>query len=460
MSKSEVKERTVFNKICSILIDIFIVPVILIAFICAIFMSSAKANNNVPSVMGNSIVEVLTSSMAVEGGFYPGEVLIIDQTVNTDNLKVGDCIAFYAPKASGWTTTGDASGDSLIIFHRIVRIIYANEVKNGVETDVIKKHFVCRGDNVSPKLSVTNGTLIPTQNKSNGMPEDEWGGDYDENGNIKPGGGYVVKLVDDSYAENVVINNVPTGSKTQSELQYVTSDYVVGIYKAKLGGFLSSTIKFCCSELGIILLVIIPSALMLIVVATNLVQETRLARQERESGQIDVAKNVSMMGNMLEDNNTADKIEDNKEDNKTADVNDIIANISQQNTNEKQSPKDSEKQTQPKEVPNKKEVPAKNIDEKQASKDEPKAASAKAETKTTEKPVAPKKAPAKAEPKTAPAKAEVKTAPAKAEVKVAPKTAPTKLEAKEEPKKVAPKTAPTKPAEPKKAPAKVPPKKD
>lgn len=446
MSKSEVKERTVFNKICSILIDVFIVPVILIAFICAIFMSSAKANNNVPSVMGNSIVEVLTSSMAVDGGFYPGEVLIIDQTVNTDNLKVGDCIAFYAPKASGWTTTGDASGDSLIIFHRIVRIIYANETKNGVETGVVKKHFVCRGDAIG-QLSASNGTLIPTQNKLDGAEESEWGGDYDENGNIKTGGGYVVKLVDDTTVE-IDNNNVPTGSKSQSELQYVTSDYVVGAYKAKLGGFLSSVIKFCCSELGIILLVIIPSVLMLIVVATNLAQETRLARQEIESGQINVAKNVSMMENLQEDNNDD---EDNKEeDNKPADVNDIIASVSGQKANEIQQPKAPIKPVQPKAAPNKK-----DIDEKQTNNEEQKITPAKAEAKVPEKPAVPKKVPVKAEPKTATAtKVEAKPAAVtKEKPKTAPK-APTKSEAKAEPKKAEPKVAP------KKAPTKVPPKKD
>lgn len=449
MSKSEVKERTVFNKICSILIDVFIVPVILIAFICAVFMSSAKANNNVPSVMGNSIVEVLTSSMAVDGGFYPGDVLIIDQTINTDNLKVGDCIAFYAPKASGWTTTGDSSGDSLIIFHRIVRIIYANETKNGVDTGVVKKHFVCRGDAVGP-LSASNGTLIPTQGKLEGAVETEWGGDYDENGNIKPGGGYVVKLVDDTTVE-IDNNNVPTGSKSQSELQYVTSDYVVGAYKAKLGGFLSSVIKFCCSELGIILLVIIPSVLMLIVVATNLAQETRLARQERESGQIDIAKNISMMENIQDDDYDDNKEDNEKEVTKSADVNNIIANATEQKANEKQEPKGTAKPVQPKAVPNKKDVPSKNVDEKQTNKVEPKVAPAKAEPKAQNKPASPKKAPVKAEPKTAPT--------AKTEAKTTPK-APTKPEAKVAPKKVEPKVAPTKPVAPKKAPAKVPPKKD
>ena len=135
MSKPEAKERSVFSKICSILIDIFIVPVIVIAFVCAILMSSAKANNKVPSVLGNSIVEVLTSSMAVEGGFYPGDVLIIDQTVNKDNLQVGDCIAFYAPIESGWVYIDENNNKkSLIIFHRIVRIIYTDETINGEPT--------------------------------------------------------------------------------------------------------------------------------------------------------------------------------------------------------------------------------------------------------------------------------------------------------------------------------------
>lgn len=441
MSKSEAKERSVFSKICSILIDIFIVPVIVIAFVCAILMSSAKANNKVPSVLGNSIVEVLTSSMAVEGGFYPGDVLIIDQTVNKDNLQVGDCIAFYAPEESGWVTD---NGDSLIIFHRIVRIIYTDETINGAPTGKKNvKHYVCRGDAVG-KLSASDGTLIPTQAKKDGLPQDQWGGDYDENGNLYDengnrivNGGYVVKLLDES------------ASKDKADLQYVTDEYVVGKFKARAGGFISALVKFCCSEIGIILLVIIPSGIMIAIVATSIVQESRLAKAERETDQLTMAKNISIMNDSPEDEAKKDDVkqEEKPEDKK-------IENVAQQDAqNTKSAPKVPEIKEEPKEkavpkAPNKKEpkvapikvetpkeAPAKPATKPTIPKTEPKPVAPKTENA---KPVAPKAPPA---PKSAPSK------PVEPKAPVAPKKAP-----------LAPKPIPTKPEVPK-APSKVPPKK-
>ena len=456
MSKSEAKERSVFSKICSILIDIFIVPVIVIAFVCAILMSSAKANNKVPSVLGNSIVEVLTPSMAVEGGFYPGDVLIIDQTVNKDNLQVGDCIAFYAPKDSGWVND---NGDSLIIFHRIVRIIYTDETINGVPTGKKNvKHYVCRGDAVG-KLSASDGTLIPTQAKKDGLPQDQWGGDYDENGNLYDengnrivNGGYVVKLLDES------------ASKDKADLQYVTDEYVVGKFKARAGGFISALVKFCCSEIGIILLVIIPSGIMIAIVATSIAQESRLAKAERETDQLTMAKNISIMNDSPEDEAKKDDV---KQEEKPEDIpkkeelntdkkpeDKKVENVAQQDAqNTKSAPKVPEVKEEPKEkavpkAPNKKEpkvapikvetpkeAPAKPATKPTIPKTEPKPVAPKTENA---KPVAPKAPPA---PKSAPSK------PVEPKAPVAPKKAP-----------LAPKPIPTKPEVPK-APSKVPPKK-
>lgn len=467
MSKSEAKERSVFSKICSILIDIFIVPVIVIAFVCAILMSSAKANNKVPSVLGNSIVEVLTPSMAVEGGFYPGDVLIIDQTVNKDNLQVGDCIAFYAPKASGYITD---NGDSLIIFHRIVRIIYANETKNGVETGVVKKHYVCRGDAVG-KLSASDGTLIPTQAKKDGLPQDQWGGDYDENGNLYDengnrivNGGYVVKLLDDTAGVEKDDNNVPTTSSSQSTLQYVTEEYVVGKLKARAGGFISALVKFCCSEIGIILLVIIPSGIMIAIVATSIAQESRLAKAERETDQLTMAKNISIMNDSPEDEAKKDDVkqegkpedlpkkEELNTDKKPEDKK--VENVAQQDAqNTKSAPK----------VPEVKEEPKEKAVPKAPNKKEPKVAPTKVETpkeapaKPATKPTVPKTEPKPVAPKTENAK------PVAPKTPTAPKSAPSKPvepKAPVAPKKapLAPKPTPTKPEVPK-APSKVPPKK-
>lgn len=427
-NKSEIKERSIFNKICSILIDILVIPVIIVAFVCAIFMTSAKANNKVPSILGNSIVEVLTNSMDVgtKESYKVGDVLIIDQNVNLDELKVGDCIAFYAPKQSKFTTDGTVNGDSLVIFHRIVRIVYAREIKNGVPSEEVKRHFVCHGDNAGSL------TYIPTQAKNDGSLEP--GGDYDENGNLLPGGGYVVKLLDD----NTIAGDSYSAQMEQSTLQYVTDEFVVGKLKSRAGGFLSALVKFCCSETGIILLVIIPASIMICIIVFSLVQESKLLKQERESDQLILAKNISIVGG-VEELEESKQTEQSQTD-KTEPPKDEQAKPSENNTS-------SESQIAPKKEPPKAQPNTKAIAPKKPEsagmtvevKQSPTKETGKSE-KVEKTPKAPAKAPVKPEAPKVPQKDTAKPE--------APKIAPKPVAPKAPAKPVAPK-APVKPDVPK-----------
>ena len=355
---------------------IFIIPVFIVAFICAIIMTTAKANNKVPSILGNSIVEVLTDSMQVEGGYAVGDVLIIDQSVDLDSLKVGDCIAFYAPKQSRFTTDGTVNGDSLIIFHRIVRIIYAPAYKNNESiSDTPVRHFVCRGDKLGV-MTKDNGKLVPTQALLNG--ETEPGGDYDEFGNITPNGGYVVKLRNEIVAtdENQVQSN-------QSDLQYVTDDFVVGKLKKTASPIISGAVKFCSSEMGIVLLVVIPSMIMIGLIVVNLIAEGKAAIKEREADQLILAKNMSMMNSISGDldgtqqetalsQNEVSEIKNNEnianekldnptseKDSKIAPNNKKIPTIKSEEVSDKST--EQVKKDIPKKVPTKSEVPQKEI---------------------------------------------------------------------------------------------------
>ena len=267
--KTEKNEKSRFGKLCSVLTDILVFPVIIIAFVCAIFMSSAKANNKVPSILGNSIVEVLTNSMdlGTPQSYKPGDVLIINQNINHDQIEVGDCIAFYAPKQSGYV---DNEGNSLIIFHRVVRIVYVKD------NDVNKRYFVCHGDNAGPL------TFIPAQNVEEST--------HNAEGNIAPGGGYVVKLVDD---DELASNQDHTLPSSQSQLQYVSDEFVVGELKSRASGIISGLVKFCTSPVGITAMVIIPSGIMIALVVLNMVRETKAAKKENEDDTLVFAQTMA-----------------------------------------------------------------------------------------------------------------------------------------------------------------------
>lgn len=273
-NKNAKNEKSRFSKICSILTDILVFPVIIIAFACAIFMSSAKANNKVPSIFGNSIVEVLTGSMdlGTPQSYKVGDVLIINQNISLDNVEVGDCLAFYAPKQSGFV---DDEGNSLIIFHRVVRIVYVKV------DDVNKRYFVCRGDREGP-LTLDSGTLIPAQNIEEST--------HDADGNVKKGGGYVVKLFDDDVPATNQDNHLPS---EQSKLQYVADEYVIGSLKSRASGLVTGLVKFCTSPVGITAMVIIPSVIMIVMVVLNMINESKQAKKENEDDTLVFAQNMA-----------------------------------------------------------------------------------------------------------------------------------------------------------------------
>lgn len=392
-NKNAKNEKSRFSKICSILTDILVFPVIIIAFACAIFMSSAKANNKVPSIFGNSIVEVLTGSMdlGTPQSYKPGDILIINQNISLDNVAVGDCLAFYAPKESGFT---DDNGNSLIIFHRVVRIVYVKV------DDVNKRYFVCHGDAAGAL------ELIPAQNIDEST--------HDIDGNVQKGGGYVVKLFDDDVPATNQDNKLPT---TQSQLQYVADEFVIGSLKSRASGLVTGLVKFCTSPAGITAMVIIPSVIMIVFVVLNMINESKQAKKENEDDSLVFAQNM----------------------------------VGAESANIELNAKTAEPKDATPTKPEKKSIPAKE----QPAKDIKVAPKPESQTTNTAK-VTAKPTPVKQEsPKAVPVKEPTKAVPEK-------KTTPTKSAPKPEaptpkpaqPKPVAPKATPAKPEAQKTAPVK------
>ncbi len=91
-----------------------------------IFASVLKADaNEVPSVLGYSVLKIQTGSMEPE---YKTGSIIVTRKVSAEELKVGDVISFYS--------TGGQIAD-MVNTHRINEIVY---LKGG------EKQFVTKGD--------------------------------------------------------------------------------------------------------------------------------------------------------------------------------------------------------------------------------------------------------------------------------------------------------------------------
>ena len=149
MAKS--KKRTTFHKVLGIITDIFIYPVVILAFLSSFVMINSKRDNEVYSIFGISIVKILSGSMVAAG--FEIDDLVLLRAVDTDQLREGDDIAFYRfrddkdptskqlvkitdfddlplitsqESVVGTKTKKDASKEqSPVIFHRIIAVYQA-----------------------------------------------------------------------------------------------------------------------------------------------------------------------------------------------------------------------------------------------------------------------------------------------------------------------------------------------
>ena len=430
MGKQESKKKkSKLGKVFSIIVDILVVPVIVIAFACTILTFSAKANNKVPQIFGKSIVTVLTPSM--EPDFMVGDVLIINK-VDVNTLKVGDNIAFYAPiwLGSPYTTTLD-NGEKVsnIIYHQIVTIINAPN-----EDGVRERYFVCRGTNLSDPEYVYVGENKGYYTKDGDnyvmTPDGSKTGDYD------------VKLENMPADTEGDINPGDIEDSSMSTMQYVSDDLVVGIYDSSLSPAIGGFIKFCSSSTGLLCLVVVPAALMLVFVALNMVKEVKASKEETEQDQLALEGNIEKLKETsikAKQEVKEEKPDTNKKTKKTENV-DINAVISGAVADANDGV-EIEKPQEQKAVKAKVATPKKEI----VSTDKGVTESPKTTTPKTANPAVPKTVSANAEAQKVAQKTVTKTAP-----KVAPKPAvkPATEASKPASKPVTPKVAPKPVAKP------------
>ena len=487
----EKKKKTGIAKVFSIIVDVLIVPVIILAFACTILTFSAKANNQVPSIFGMSIVTVLSDSMEPE--HKVNDVLIIKQ-IDTEKLKVGDKIAFYAAKNGHWAVKVDGEYQSAVIFHQIVRIL---------EIDG-KPYFACMGTNVGTFNNKKDSNFTFVGEGNGDYAKNEQTGEY----YIKEGGAYWVNLI--GYNEPPSMGDINAEKVDDDTMQIVSATDVVGIYDSGLSPVLGAFINFSSSSTGMLCLVIIPSVILIALTIFSLTKEIKQAKEEDEKERKVLEGNISKLketSSKAKEELEGDKInrevvikETPKEEQKV-DIHQVISNVAEKNTEvaetkgetvdenkqsdkvetnktevilknveepvkeqkEEQPVKEEKSKKQPKKVaPKKEEVAGESVEDKEQKVEEkPSEVKAEAPKKATPKKVAPikvKEEQAEAEPKVEEKEAKApKKAPAPKKVapkKVAPvkaKEEQTEVEPKEEKETKVPKKAP--------APKKVAPKK-
>lgn len=289
MSDKNTKERSRFSKVCSALIDVFFIPIIVIAFICTILMFTAKRNNRVPTIFGNSIVTVLSDSMYPE--YKVDDVLLIKKVSDLNSLKIGDNIAFYGPittKNPLLTYEIDGEYFSKIIFHKIVRIIYA-ENEQGVKV----RHFVCKGINTTRShyelVEAGKGDyLYDSVNDEYYLPSTPA---------EKANANYVVKLEDMVAPEDESTWAQQIEDSQMIDMQYIRDEYVVGVYNGRVSSAIAGFIRFCTSPNGIIILVIVPASIMILLILFSMFKDYEASKDEANAGELETQLNLEKLKN-------------------------------------------------------------------------------------------------------------------------------------------------------------------
>ena len=139
IEKEDIKPRTIFQRIMSIVSDIAVIVICLTLVIgSALF---AFSDNPQKSYFGYRFYSVQSESMtpkengsSPEGGFYKGDLILIKKVTDAESIKIGDIITFSVGQdlPEGFVTTG-------YLTHRVTDII---EGVNGSE----QKYFITRGD--------------------------------------------------------------------------------------------------------------------------------------------------------------------------------------------------------------------------------------------------------------------------------------------------------------------------
>lgn len=123
-----------------IVTDILAIPLMILAVLVTGVLFNAKKNNEVPSLLGYSVVKILSGSMEASG-FNKNDTVLVKKT-NALNLIVGDVVAFYnyvdinniAPETVSKTVGTNKTADnkekikrSKIWFHEIVEISFDSD---------------------------------------------------------------------------------------------------------------------------------------------------------------------------------------------------------------------------------------------------------------------------------------------------------------------------------------------
>lgn len=239
------KPNETFYKTIRIIGDVLFIPFFIIVLFSTILMFSAKMRNEVPSLFGYSAVKILTPSMVDGEGdeYQPGDVVLV-RACNPEDLEVGDIIAFYEPIVE--VDEGHLETAQITSMHANISTTFLSFFGGGASNEYQR-------DAAQNYSRVMFHRIVAISTPSN--PADEYYG----------------KLFFQTQGD---ANNSP-------DAEWVMEDYIVGVY-VNTNSFVGNLFQFCTTTAGMILLIILPSLIIIALLAIDIYGQSRQLRYEKQ----------------------------------------------------------------------------------------------------------------------------------------------------------------------------------
>lgn len=231
------KKNKTFYQVLGIIGDIILIPVILIALISSSAMFVARSQNTLPSIFGLSLVFVASESME-PSGFMKGDVLFLTKcdpyslkvgTPDDVTDELGDVIAFYS---------------------------YSDPADKGISLNRVSNDQVLTAPD-------PNNLQVETASERKSVSE------LPENTKIVFHE-VVGRYVDDDGT--LFLETKGTGNVGKDTTK-IRADYVLGRY-SYTPNWLRATFRFCASQVGMILLVVLPLGILILFECFSLIEQT------------------------------------------------------------------------------------------------------------------------------------------------------------------------------------------
>lgn len=282
--KKENKKK--FYKTMRLIGNIIFVPIVVFVFVVSIILFSAKMNNEVPSLFGYSVVKILSGSMSIDKTtgeeqpqFAVGKCVIV-KVVDTKSLNVGDVIAFYDHMDDDVDTSELNSNKQTTT---------NNTSSSNVKTSIAGGARNKNQERVAPYSRVLFHRIVAISTPIN---------ENDEN--------YGMTFF--QTKGDVADPNYPDGN-------WIMEDYVVGKYESS-NAFVCGVFSFCTSKVGSIVLIVVPSLIMIVLLAISMRGEVKEYQMQKNGNEKKVQKDEDIIDKLTKDEDNTKKEQEIKEEEK------------------------------------------------------------------------------------------------------------------------------------------------